>query len=70
MELTDEIRKAVLKELIEKYERIIEVAENGKARKCGIDDWKLVVVYLKHELGWYDCPAYKLLNNKFEEENK
>jgi ribosome recycling factor len=68
MELTDEIRKEVLKELVEKFEDAI--SKIRRAREEIVPEMEITVKWLKYELAWYDCPAYKLLNNKFKEENE
>ena len=66
MELTDEIRKEVLKELIEKFERGIEECIKYGGKESIIEEWKTVAKWLKDELAWMDTPFYKLL----KEENK
>jgi hypothetical protein len=66
MELTDEIRKEVLKELVEKFEHGVESCVKYGGKKSIIEEWKITAKWLKAELEWMDTPVYKLLKEENE----
>lgn len=68
MELTDEIRKEVLKELINKFERAIKRAEEEGIKNKAIEEWKGAKKWLNNELEWYYILTY--MSKSYEGDNK
>ena len=65
MELTDDIRKAALKELVEQFK---EAADHIKeSRKDIAKEWEITADWLEKRLHWYDSILYKSLKEAEEE---